>query len=484
MTPRLRTALFCLILALMAGGPAAAESEPSITELYQEIAGRLIGAALTDENGWHKATHLTNQIGYRLSGSDQLERAIDWAAAQMESEGLENVWKQPVMVPHWVRGDESLEMVSPVSKPLALLGLGGSVGTPAGGITAPLVVVESFDELSGLERHQVEGKIVLFAVPWKGYGPTREYRGRGASAAAEMGAVAALVRSVTNTSIYSPHTGAMRYADDIPQIPAAAITVEDAAWIRQLAAAGQEVVVRLQMGAKKLPDAESANVIAEITGSERPEEVVVMGGHYDSWDVGQGAHDDGAACMAAWQALTLIKQLGLRPRRTLRVVLWTDEEQGGSGSKAYHQWVGDDISDHVAAIEMDGGAERPVGFGLGILRPSPDGGDPEMIREPGQWPPADDALAKLQEIGRLLEGFGAGEMTLGGGGADIAPLMRDGVPGLGLRTVGEHYFDWHHTHADTLDKVDPRDFRQAVAMLAVVGYVLADMPDRLVPSAN
>jgi Zn-dependent M28 family amino/carboxypeptidase len=465
----------------MVGGPAAADPEPSLTELYQEIAGQLIGAALTDKNGWDKAIYLTTQIGHRLSGSPQLERAIDWAAAQMDSEGLENVWKQPVEVPHWVRGAESLEMVSPVSKPLALLGLGGSVGTPTDGITAPLVVVESFDELSSLERHQVEGKIVLFAVPWKGYGPTREYRGRGASAAAEMGAVAALVRSATNTSIYSPHTGAMRYADDLPRIPAAAVTVEDAAWIRQLATAGQEVVVRLRMGAHNLPAADSANVIAEIVGSESPEEVVVMGGHYDSWDVGQGAHDDGVACIAAWQALTLIKQLGLKPRRTLRVVLWTDEEQGGSGSTAYHQWVGDAIIDHVAAIEMDGGAERPVGFGLGILRPAPEGGDPEMIREPGQWPPADDALAKMQEIGRLLDGFGAGEMTLGGGGADIAPLMRDGVPGLGLRTVGEHYFDWHHTDADTIDKVDPQDFRQAVAMLAVVGYVLADMPDRLVP---
>ncbi len=481
MIPRLPTFLLGLTLAVTVGVPAAADPEPSLTELYQEVAARLIGAALTDENGWDKATHLTTQIGHRLSGSAQLERAIEWAAAQMENEGLENVWKQPVEVPHWVRGTESLVMVSPVSRPLALLGLGGSVGTPADGITAPLVVVESFDELSSLERQQVEGKIVLFAVPWMGYSPTRQYRGRGASAAAEMGAVAALVRSATNRSIYSPHTGAMRYAEDIPQIPAAAITVEDAAWIRHLAAAGQEIVVRLQMGARKLPDADSANVIAEIVGRERPQEVVVMGGHYDSWDVGQGAHDDGVACMAAWQALTLIKQLGLRPRRTLRVVLWTDEEQGGSGSKAYHQWVGDGISDHVAAIEMDGGAERPVGFGLGILRPSPDGGDPEMIREPGQWPPADEALAKLQEIGRLLDGFGAGEMTLGGGGADIAPLMRDGVPGLGLRTVGEHYFDWHHTDADTLDKVDPRDFRQAVAMLAVVVYGLADMPERLVP---
>jgi Zn-dependent M28 family amino/carboxypeptidase len=484
MIPRSSLSVLCLIFALASGGPAAADPEPTLTELYQQTAGRLIGAALTDEHGWNKATYLTTQIGHRLSGSEQLEQAIDWAATQMEREGLENVWQQPVKVPHWVRGSESLEMVSPVARPLALLGLGGSVGTPVDGITAPLVVVESFDELSSLERQHVEGKIVLFAVPWEGYGPTRQYRGRGASAAAEMGAAAALVRSATNRSIYSPHTGAMSYAEGIPRIPAAAITVEDAAWIRHLTAAGREVVVKLQMGAKKLPDADSANVIAEITGSEKPEEVVVMGGHYDSWDVGQGAHDDGVACIAAWQALTLIKQLGLRPRRTLRVVLWTDEEQGGSGSTAYHQWVGDAISDHVAAIEMDGGAERPVGFGLGILRPAADGGDPKMIRDPGDWPPADRALAKMQEIGRLLDGFGAGEMTLGGGGADIAPLMRDGVPGLGLRTVGERYFDWHHTDADTIDKVDPRDFRSAVAMLAVVGYVLADMPDRLVPVDN
>lgn len=482
MVPRLPSILLCLALALSLGERVESQPAPSLTELYRETAGRLIGAALTDENGWRKATHLTTRIGPRLSGSPQLERAIEWAAVEMEAEGLENVWQQPVEVPHWVRGSESLEMISPVSKPLALLGLGGSVGTPGEGITAPLVVVESFDQLSSLERRQVEGKIVLFAVPWKGYGPTREYRGRGASAAAEMGAVAALVRSATNRSIYSPHTGAMRYADGLPRIPAAAITVEDAAWMRQLAADGEQIEVRLRMGAQSLPDAESANVIAEIAGSERPEEVVVMGGHYDSWDVGQGAHDDGVACIAAWQALTLIKQLGLRPRRTLRVVLWTDEEQGGSGSKAYREWVGDTIANHVAAIEMDGGAERPIGFGLGILRPSPDGDDPKMVRERGQWPPADRALAKLQEIGDLLDGIGAGEMTLGGGGADIAPLMRSGVPGLGLRTVGEHYFDWHHTDADTIDKIDPRDFRSAVAMLAVVGYILADMPDRLVPA--
>jgi carboxypeptidase Q len=214
------------------------------------------------------------------------------------------------------------------------------------------------------------------------------------------------------------------------------------------------------MEAEMLADAESANVIAEIRGSELPDEVVVMGGHYDSWDVGQGAHDDGAACMAAWQALTLIKQLGLRPRRTLRVVLWTNEENGLRGGNGYRDAIGDAVGDHVAAIEMDGGNERPVGFGVTA-------GDEE------------EAVARLAQIGRLLEGIEAGEVTAGGGGADIGPLMQDGVPGLALRTVGDHYFDWHHTNADTIDKIAKVDFQKAVAMLAVMGYALADMPERL-----
>jgi Zn-dependent M28 family amino/carboxypeptidase len=225
------------------------------------------------------------------------------------------------------------------------------------------------------------------------------------------------------------------------------------------------------MEAKTLPDADSANVMAEITGSENPEEVVVMGGHYDSWDVGQGAHDDGAPCIAAWQALTIIKKLGLRPRRTLRVVLWTNEENGLRGGTGYREALGDDVSNHVAAIEMDGGAERPLGFGLGLVGTDPNEGDPVY----------EDALQKLQAIGALVDVIDAGTIFRGGGGADIGPLMRAGVPGLGLRTVGEHYFDWHHTHSDTLDKVDLQDFRKAIAILGVFGYILADMPERLVP---
>jgi Zn-dependent M28 family amino/carboxypeptidase len=366
-------------------------------------------------------------------------------------------------------------VVAPIERPLRILGLGNSVGTPAEGITAPVVVVGSFEELEELGRERVEGKIVLYAVDWDGYGPTVQYRGKGASRAAALGAVAVLTRSATGLSLSTPHTGALRYDEEQPRIPAAAVTVEDAAWMRRMAELGREVTVRLRMEARMLPDAESYNVIAEIPGRERPEEVVVMGCHYDSWDVGQGVHDDGAACIAAWQALRLVDRLGLRPRRTLRVVLWTNEENGLRGGRAYKEALtADEIAGHVAAIEMDGGAERPVGFGFGVVGIEPEAEEPEPVYE--------SALAKLEQIGRLLAAIDGSEVFRGGGGADIGPLMRAGVPGLGLRTIGEHYFDWHHTDADTLDKVDPQDFRRAIALLGVTGYVLADMPERLVPA--
>lgn len=457
--------LFLGIAIVVLGVRPGEASAETLTEKYRDTAGQIIGAAMTDPEGWEKLEHLTTEIGNRLAGSQNLERAIEWAHTRMQSEGFDQVRKLPVKVPHWVRGSEHARVVAPVEKELGMLGLGGSVATPPEGITAPVVVVESFEELSALGRAKVEGNIVVYAVPWMGYGQTVQYRGGGASAAARLGAVAALVRSATGFSLYTPHTGGMRYADDAPKIPTAAITVEDAEWFKRMAANGHEVRVALMMEARTLSDADSFNLVAEITGSEKPEEVVVMGGHYDSWDVGQGAHDDGAACMAAWQALTLLQRLGLRPRRTLRVVLWTNEENGLRGGRAYRDWLDDDVSQHVAAIEMDGGAERPVGFGLGLRRGDQDGGDDAY----------DVALSKLMPIGELLSGIDAGLMERGGGGADIGPLMQEGVPGLALRTVGEHYFDWHHTNADTLDKVEPQNLRKATAMLGVLGYILADM---------
>lgn len=475
---RLAFPLLCLPAQLLAAASLVAQAPPaeSLTDRYRETAARLIGAALTDEEGWEKLAHLSLRIGHRLSGSPGLEEAIRWASERMREEGLENVRLQPVMVPHWVRGRESARLVAPLEKELEILGLGNSVGTPAEGIEAPVAVVGSFDELRALGREGVEGRIVLYAVDWDGYGRTVRYRVDGASEAARLGAVAALVRSATGRSLYTPHTGTLVYAEDAPRIPAAAVTVEDAAWMRRLAGSGVEPRARLSMEAQMLPDARSHNVIAEIVGSERPEEVVVMGGHYDSWDVGQGVHDDGAACVAAWHALTLMHRLGLRPRRTLRVVLWTNEENGLRGARAYRDSLGDAVGSHVAAIEMDGGIERPVGFGVSL---GSGAGRAAAGPEEGPSPELEAAMVTLRQIARLLEGIDGDQITAGGGGADIAPLMREGVPGLGFRTVGEHYFDWHHTNADTIDKVDPEHFRRAVAMLAVMGYALADMPGRL-----
>jgi hypothetical protein len=455
-------------LLLLCGCASAPVAQGTISDRYRDTAGRILGAVLVDHDGWKKLEHLTTRIGHRLSGSTGLERAIEWAQATMQAEGLE-ARTQPAMVPHWVRGRESLEVVSPTPRALAMLGLGMSVGTPSEGLTLPTVVVRDFDELDKLGRAAIEGKIVVYAVEWAGYGKTVQYRASGASRAAALGAKAVLVRSATGSSLYTPHTGTLSYAEDQPRIPAAAITPEDAAWFLRMREAGETVTVKLMMEAHQLPDAPSANVIAEIRGRELPEQVVVMGGHYDSWDVGQGAHDDGASCLAAWHALTLLHRLGLQPRRTLRVCLWTNEENGTAGGKAYRAALGDDVASHVAAIEMDGGCERPIGFGFSLAGAKDDGTDERYER----------GYKLLSEIAALLDGIGASTVQRGGGGVDIGPLMRDGVPGLGLETVGEHYFDWHHTHADTLDKIDPHDFQKAVAVLAVLGYVLADMQETL-----
>lgn len=410
-----------------------------------------------------KLAFLCDRIGNRLSGSPGLEKAVAWAAAQMKADGLTNVVTPRVKVPHWVRGSESASLLEPVNRPLTILGLGGSVATPKKGITAQVVPVSSFEDLEKKGRAAIEGKIVLFNVPFESYNRTVVYRNAGPSRAARLGAVAVLVRSITPVSIQSPHTGSLEYADGFPKVPAAAVTIEDALLIQRLVDAGNPVVARLEMEAHSLPDADSANVIGEIPGRERPDEVVVIGGHLDSWDVGSGAQDDGSGCITALEAVHIIHALGLTPRRTLRVVFWTNEENGGAGGEAYRVWAGDAVRNHVAAIEMDGGAEKPLGFGLSAS------GDLPAV------------LGRVREIGTLLDRIDAGSIQPGGGGADIAPIMLDGVPGLALRTTGAHYFDWHHTRADTTDKVKLEDLRANIAAMAVMAYVLADMPTPLRP---
>jgi len=441
-----------------------------LTEQYRSAADRLIDAALADTEGYAKLTYLCDRIGKRLSGSQSLDQAVSWSVEQMKRDGLKNVAALPVKVSHWVRGRESAKIVAPLERPLRMLGLGMSVGTPAEGISAEVVVVSGIEQLAQLSREQVKGKIVLFNAVYKGYGPTVVNRTAGASRAAALGAVAVLVRSITPLAVQLPHTGALTYQEGVPRIPAAAITIEDALLIERLSQNGVPVKVHLEMAAHEEPDADSANVIGEIPGRELPQEVIVLGGHLDSWDVGQGAQDDGSGILASLEAVALIKKLGLQPRRTIRVVFWVNEENGGKGGEAYRQWVGDKLSNQVAAIEMDGGAERPLGFGFGNF-----GG---RRGQTGAAPDA-DSMATLKQIGKLLERIGAGEIAPGGGGSDIGPLTREGVPGLSPRTVAAHYFDWHHTEADTLDKVDLDDFRKNIAGLAVMSYVLADMPGRL-----
>lgn len=463
-----------------------AQEGRSLAEQYKPAANRLIDASLTDGEGYDNLTYLCDHIGKRLSGSESLDRAVTWAADLMKKEGLTHVRVQPVMVPHWVRGRESGAIIAPIEKPLHLLGLGMSVGTPKGGITAPVVVVPDFATLQSLGRDGVQGKIVVFNEEYEGYGRTVMYRTAGPSQAAALGAVAVLVRSITPLAMQIPHTGTLNYNESQPKIPAAAISLEDAMLLDRLTQEGQPVKVHMEMEAHMEPEAQSGNVMGEIVGSGQPDEMVVVGGHIDSWDVGQGAQDDGSGIMAALAAVSEIKKLGMVPKRTIRVVFWVNEENGEAGGKAYRAMLGDKLNTQVAAIEMDGGAEQPIGYGYGSSgssRRSVPGGPatPATV----QLSAAEQhSLELLQQIGTLLKPVGADQITPGGGGSDIEPMMRDGVPGLGERTTGEHYFDWHHTEADTLDKVDPQDFRKNVASLAVMTWVLADMPEKLAGHAR
>ena len=433
-------------------------------DAYRAPAGRIIGAALTNNKAYERLQYLTDHIGHRLSGSRNLERAIAWAVSRMKEDELDNVRAEKVMVPHWVRGQESLQTASSEPISFALLGLGNSVGTPADGITADTVVVRDFAELDALGE-KVRGKIVVYNAPFTNYGATVQYRLNGASRAARYGAVAALVRSITPTSLQTPHTGAMNYDPQQPKIPVAAITIETAELLQRRYDTGDPLRLRLKMEAQFLPDAESANVIAELKGTERPDEIVLIGGHFDSWDVGQGAHDDGGSCIAAWEAIRLLKELGLRPRRTIRVVLFTNEENGLRGGNGYRDAHRAEIPKHIIAIESDSGIYRPEGFGLAATAPP-------LVR------------ANMIEIAKLLAGIQADRIGASGGGADIGPIMREGVVGANLDVEGSRYFDIHHTQADTLDKIDPRDLSLCVATLAVMAYTIADMPGPLNGSGN
>jgi carboxypeptidase Q len=445
-----------MVSALRAQSPAPS-SPPAWLDPYREASSRLLGEALSSNFAWERLAELGDTFGHRLSGSQALEDAIDWAVDEMKKDGLENVRKEPVKVPHWVRGQESLEIVSPRQHSLVMLGLGNSVGTPPEGIEGELLIVRSFQDLEAA-GDRVKGKIVLYNVPFTTYGETVRHRSAGPSRAAALGGVAALVRSVGPPGLRTPHTGALNYDPAVPKIPAAAITTEDADRLQRMVNRGNTIRLRLKMDARMLPDADSFNVVGEIRGRELPDEVVVLGGHFDSWDVGTGSTDDGGGCVVTWEALRLMKKLNVRPRRTVRAVLWTNEENGLRGGTAYRDRYRDQLKNHVMMLESDSGVFRPTGFGFSG---------------------SDSGRARVRDIATLLRGIQADRIGPSGGGADIGPSVEAGnVPAMSLEVDG-NYFLLHHTPADTVDKIDPMDMARASGAIAVMAYVIAEMPERL-----
>lgn len=442
-------------------------------QLVSEIK-RIQQAALESDYAYQRLAHLSDNIGPRLSGSPQAQAAVEYVAADLRKLGLE-VQLEKVMVPHWVRGEETSalteykDMAPGTTQKIVLTALGGSVATPAQGLVAEVVVVNNFEELEALGRERVTGKIVLFnpkfdqrladnGLAGPAYGQAVIYRGLGPSAAARLGAVAALVRSVGGADFRLPHTGSLRYADDAPKIPSAAVASEDADLMVHLTSEGK-VRMRLVLTPQTLPDAVSYNVIADLKGSEHPEQVVIVSGHLDSWDLGTGALDDGAGVVMAMQTAQLLKQLRLRPKRTIRIIAWMNEENGLMGARTYAENHRAEFANHFAAIEADIGSGRPLGF---LAQ-----GKPEI-------------LTLLQPLVTILQSQGAGITRLvEETGADISLLGAAGVPTFAPLQDTRTYFNYHHTAADTLDKVNPKELQENCAVVAALAYTLASTPQSL-----
>jgi carboxypeptidase Q len=444
-------------------------SPQTLSELKQ-----LQKAALESDYAYRQVAHLANNIGPRLSGSAQAAKGVEYVAAELKALGCD-VQLEKVMVPDWVRGEETAALVQfPGQAPnttqkIVLCALGGSVATPKNGIEAEVLVVNNFDELKSMPREKVAGKIVLFNYPFdkriaaqghagQAYGEAVAYRSHGPSAAARQGAVACLIRSVGGADYRLPHTGMTDYANDAPKIPAGAVTAEDADLIANLVPQGP-VKMKLILTPQTLPDVESANVIGDIKGSEHPEQVVIVSGHLDSWDLGTGAIDDGAGVAVSMEAANLIQKLHLKPKRTIRVIAWMNEENGEAGSKRYAKDHEKEITNHFAAMETDGGAGHPIGVNIKA--------NPEVKK-------------MFAPVAGILQESGAGILDLVEHcGADIEPLEKAGVPAFSPIQDSRFYFNYHHTAADTFDKIVPKELAENSAVVAVVAYALVNMEQSL-----
>jgi hypothetical protein len=430
---------------------------------------RLQQAALNSDYAFRQVAHLANNIGPRLTGSAQAAKAVEYVAAELRALGCE-VQLEKVMVPHWVRGEETAVLIQfpgqaeGTTQKIVLCALGGSLATPTNGVTAQVVAVKNFDELKLLGRDKVAGKIVLFNHPFDkqmaaeghagdAYGEAVVYRSDGASAAARLGAVASLIRSVGGNEYRLPHTGQMKYADDAPKIPGGAVTAEDADLIVSLVRQGP-VQMRLVLTPQQLPDVESYNVIGDIKGSEHPEQIVIVSGHLDSWDLGTGAIDDGAGVAVSMETANLVRKLHLKPKRTIRVIAWMNEENGLMGGKAYARDHAAEMKNHFAAFETDGGAGHPIGL--------------NMKAKP-------EVKAMLAPVAAILQESGAGALSITEhAGADIDPLDKAGVLTFAPIQDSRFYFNYHHTAADTLDKIVPKELAENSAVVAVAAYALAN----------
>src|SRR5256714_5978584 len=451
--------------------PAASPSATPIFFADQTLADlkQLRQAALASDYAFKQVAHLANNIGPRLTGSVQAAKAVEYVADKMKALGCD-VQLEKVMVPHWVRGVETAKLTqfpgqaAGTTQKIVLCALGGSVATPPEGIDANPICVRDFEELKSLPREKVNGKIVLFnhsfdkqiAAQGRGgdaYGQAVVYRSDGPVAAAKLGAAACLIRSVGGADYRIPHTGQTNYEDGIPKIPAAAVTAEDADLIAYLAAQG-ETRMHLVLTPQTLPNVESANVIGDIKGSEHPEQVVIVSGHFDSWDLGTGAIDDGAGVAVSMEVANVLHKLNLKPKRTIRVIAWMNEENGLAGAKQYAKDHEKEWMNHFAAMETDGGAGHPLGINIKAK--------PEV-------------KAMLKAVSSILQESGAGALELSeSAGADIGPMEKAGVPAFAPIQDNRFYFNFHHTAADTLDKINPKHLAENSAVVAVAAYALAN----------
>ncbi|HWZ82577.1 MAG TPA: M20/M25/M40 family metallo-hydrolase [Terriglobales bacterium] len=444
---------------------------PTLPKELSEQLQAIRDAALSSDYAWQQLAHLTENIGPRPAGSPQAQAASEYVAAELRKLGLD-VHLEEATVSHWVRGEEKAELVefpgqlAQARQKIILTALSGGAATPAEGITGDVIVVHNFAELTALGHDKVAGRIVLFNVRYDSrkaaagyafdaYGDAVVYRAKGGEAVAALGGSASLVRSVGGAEYRLPHTGFSYPAN----VPAAALAAEDADLIDHLAAQGR-VRMHLTLTPQRLPDTTGFNVVADIKGTEHPEQIVVVSGHLDSWDLGRGAIDDGAGVVISMATAEILQRLHIRPRRTLRVIAWMDEENGGGGHDAYGKSHASEMPNHIAAIESDAGAGHPLGFSVKA---------------------STAATASLRSIIEVLQPVGATVIrpTTVSPGSDIEPLVDAGVPGLGIIQDGRKYFDYHHTPADTLDKVDPQELRENAAAMAVMGYALAAMPEPL-----